>query len=71
MSKKDIDNRLPSIMTRIPSIVVKKITTTNYLPYDKATIQWSNTNFDNKLPSIMTRLPSNGVTEISTIDYLS
>ena len=31
-SKKDLDNRIPSIMTRLPSIGITKILTTNYLP---------------------------------------
>ena len=44
-------------MTRLPSIAVTKISTTDY----KATIHWSNKNLDNKLPFIMTRLPSNEV----------
>ena len=50
-------------MTRLASIGVKKISTTNYLPYDKATIYWVNKNLDNRLPSIMTRLPSIRVTK--------
>ena len=52
-------------MTRLPSIVVTKISTR-----DKATIYWSNKNLDNRLPSVMTRLPSIGVTKISTTDYV-
>ena len=30
--KKNLDNRLPSIMTKLPSIVVTKISKTDYLP---------------------------------------
>ena len=56
-------------MTMLPSIAVKKISITNYLPYDMATIHWRKKNVDNILPSVMTRLASIGVTEISTTDY--
>ena len=57
-------------MTRLPSIGVTKISTIDYLPYDKATIHWGNNNLDNRIPFIMTRLPSIGVMEISIKDYL-
>ena len=57
-------------MTRLPSIGETKISTTDYLHNDKATILCSNKNLENILPSIMTRLPSIGVTKISKIDYL-
>ena len=58
-------------MIRKPSIGVTKISTTNYVHNDKATIHWSNKNLDKRLASIMTRLPSVVVTKISTSDYLS
>ena len=31
-SNKNLDNRLPSLMTRLPSIGITKISTTDYLP---------------------------------------
>ena len=64
------NDKLPSIMTRLASIGVTKISTTDYLYNDKAIIHWSNKDINNILPSIMTRLPSVGVTKISTIDYV-
>ena len=65
----NLDNGLPSIMTRLPSNGVKKRQQTTF-HNDKATIHWSKKNIDNRLPSIITRLPSIRVTKISIIDYL-
>ena len=67
---KNLDNRRPSIMTRLPSIGVKKISKHTTFHNDKVTINWDNKNLDNRLPSIMTRLPSIGITKISKKDYL-
>ena len=65
-----MNNRLPFIVTRLPSIGVTEIPMTYNFHNYKATIHWSNKNIDNGLPGIMTRLPSIGVTQVSTIDYL-
>ena len=64
-NNKNLDNRLPSIMTWLPSNGITKILTIDNLPYEKSTIHWSNKNMNNRLPSIMTRLQSLGVTKIS------
>ena len=67
----NINNKLPSIMTRLPFIRVKKSQQRITFHNDKATIHYSNKTLDNKLPSIMARLPSIGVTKIATTNYLS
>ena len=59
--KKNLDNRLPSIMTRLPSMGVKKSRQQTTFYNDKATTHWSNKDLGNKVPSIMPRLPSMGV----------
>ena len=69
-SNKNLDNKIPSIMTRLPSNGIKNSRQLTTFHNDKATIHWSNKHIDNILPSIMTRLPSIGVTEITTTDYL-
>ena len=69
-SNKILDNRLPSIMTRTPSIRVTKISIRDYLQKLEGSIHYSNKNLDNRLPSILTRLPSIVVIKISITDYL-
>ena len=54
----NINNELPSIMTRLPSIEVTKSQQQTTFLNDKATIHWNKKNLNKRLISIMKRLPS-------------